>query len=48
VGGVECFVAVERREDSAADLSDRGGTKGQRNKQTNKTKSRPFERRAEH
>lgn len=36
MGGVECFVAVERREDSAADLSDRGGTKGQRNKQTNK------------
>lgn len=47
MGGVECFVAVERREDSAADLSDGRdkGTKEQTNKQT---KSRPFERQAEH
>lgn len=40
VGGVECFAAVERREDSAADLSDRGGTKEQTNK-TEQNKQNP-------
>lgn len=32
VGGGDCFVAVERGGDLAADLGERGGTKEQTNK----------------